>query len=571
MFRFLLFTFLLFSSLTEKPVNRTIFISPVKIPLSLSANFGELRADHFHSGLDIRTQGVTGKEVVAAASGYIYRISVSPAGFGKALYIRHPSGYSTVYAHLESFVPEISEYVKKIQYERKSFAVSLFPDKDKFPVEQGELIAFSGNSGSSGGPHLHYEVRNSSNENPVNPLLFDFGVEDNLKPVFERLIIYPQSPGTIINDGKERTELRITGGNGSYTIPGGNKVKINGPASFGIKSYDMLNNSGYKFSVHSVELSVDSTVIYRYIMDDFSFSESRYINSHIDFEIYMQKNMYYERMFLLPNNRLRVYNSVKNRGIYNFSGNKDHDVKIVIKDTEGNEATLNFQVLATLADTASIADTTDRNLMVMPFSKTNKFMSDNLVFEIPPYSLYDTCYFDYKEIKDPALPFSSLHKVHNIYTPVHKTCRLYIKPDSIPEGKTSKLLILQKNGEKNAKVIGGTYADGYVTADVRNFGDFYIGIDTIPPLISPNGFADRSDLTGRKKLAIKITDDVSGIRSYETYIDGKWALAEHDPKYNLLTYEFDPERITKGINHTFTLRVTDNKDNSSTFKCSFKW
>jgi hypothetical protein len=571
MFRFFLFTILLFSGLSEKPVNKTIFISPVKIPLSLSANFGELRADHFHSGLDIRTQGVTGKEVVAAASGYIYRIGVSPGGFGKALYVRHPSGYSTVYAHLESFVPEIAEFVKEMQYERKSFPITLFPDKEKFPVEQGELIAYSGNSGSSGGPHLHYEIRNSANENPVNPLLFDFGVEDNIKPVFEQLVIYPQSRKTIINSGRDRSEIRVTGSNGNFTIPGGNRITINGPASFGIKSYDMLNNSGYKFSVHSVELSVDSTVIYRYGMDDFSFAESRYINSHIDYEAYMQKSIYYERMFLLPNNRLRVYNNVKNRGIYNFSGLKDHNVKVVIKDTEGNQSVLNFQVLATPADTVLMADTIDSNLMVMPFGKSNKFISDSFILEIPPFSLYDTCYFDYKEIKDPALPFSSLHQVHNIYTPVHKTCRLYIKPDSIPAGKTSKLLVLQKNGGKDARVIGGEYTDGYVTAELRNFGSFYIGIDTVPPVISPNGLADKADLSGRKDIKVKITDDLSGIRSYETYIDGKWALAEYDPKYNLLIYEFDPERITKGVNHSFTLRVTDNKDNSGTFKCSFKW
>ena len=159
----------------NNPKDKSIFISPVKIPLLLSANFGELRIDHFHSGLDIKTQGVTGKEVVAAASGYIYRISVSPGGFGKALYIRHPSGYSTVYGHLDRFTPEIEEYVKAQQYEKKSYLVTLFPAKDKFPVKQGELIAYSGNSGSSAGPHLHYEIRKSESEIPVNPLLFEFG------------------------------------------------------------------------------------------------------------------------------------------------------------------------------------------------------------------------------------------------------------------------------------------------------------------------------------------------------------------------------------------------------------
>jgi len=166
---------LFFSLLDETPRDRSIFIAPLKIPLSLSANFGELRIDHFHSGLDIRTQGVTGKEVIAAASGYVYRISVSSGGFGKALYLRHPSGYSTVYAHLDRFIPEIEAYVKASQYAKKSYIITLFPSKEKFRVDQGDLIAFSGNTGSSSGPHLHYEIRKSENEVPVNPLLFDFG------------------------------------------------------------------------------------------------------------------------------------------------------------------------------------------------------------------------------------------------------------------------------------------------------------------------------------------------------------------------------------------------------------
>jgi murein DD-endopeptidase MepM/ murein hydrolase activator NlpD len=161
---------LLFNTLNDIPKDKTIFISPVKIPLALSANFGELRIDHFHSGVDIKTQGATGKEILATASGYVYRISISPGGFGNAIYLRHPAGYSTVYGHLERFTPEIDKYVKEQQYLKKTFTITLFPPKDKFPVTQGDVIGFSGNSGSSAGPHLHYEIRKSDTEAPVNPL-----------------------------------------------------------------------------------------------------------------------------------------------------------------------------------------------------------------------------------------------------------------------------------------------------------------------------------------------------------------------------------------------------------------
>ncbi|MBE3085035.1 MAG: M23 family metallopeptidase, partial [Bacteroidetes bacterium] len=249
--RFIIISILFFNTLNDNPKDKSIFISPVKIPLLLSSNFGELRIDHFHSGLDIKTQGVTGKEVIAAANGYVYRISVSPGGFGKALYVRHPSGYSTVYGHLDKFIPEIEEYVKTLQYEKRSYLVTLFPDKEKFPVRQGELIAWSGNSGSSGGPHLHYEIRKSDSELPVNPLLFEFGTGDNIEPVIERLVIYPINSHTLINNQNSIKKLNVSGGHGNYYIPAENKIVISGLAGFGIKSFDLLNNSYNKCAVYS--------------------------------------------------------------------------------------------------------------------------------------------------------------------------------------------------------------------------------------------------------------------------------------------------------------------------------
>jgi len=217
--RFLIISILFSNILSDKPKDKTLFISPVKIPLLLSANFGELRIDHFHSGIDIKTQGVTGQEIVSASFGYIYRIGVSPGGFGKALYIKHPSGYSTVYGHLDRFTPEIDEYVKERQYEKKSFLVTLYPPKEKFTVKQGDLIAYSGNSGSSGGPHLHYEIRRSENEKPVNPLVFDFGIRDNIDPVIEKLFIYPVNIQTSINGQNSVRRIDVQGGHGNFYVP----------------------------------------------------------------------------------------------------------------------------------------------------------------------------------------------------------------------------------------------------------------------------------------------------------------------------------------------------------------
>ena len=340
----LLVKFLLAASFPEKPDDRSLFISPVRIPLSLSSNFGELRTDHFHSGIDIKTQGVTGKEVVAAADGYVYRITVSPGGFGKALYLRHPNGYSTVYAHLEKFTPEIDEYLISRQYEEKSFMVTLWPPKERFRFEQGDVIAYSGNSGSSSGPHLHYEIRKSDGEIPVNPFLFEFGISDRIKPVIDRLVIYPISKNTLINNQNKTLKLDVSGGNGKFSLSSKNKISISGPAGFGFRAYDFINNTGNRFSVHSIQLKIDNMQVFNYVMDEFSYNETRYVNSHIDYETYMRDNIYIERAYRLPNDRLSVYRDLTDRGIINFTGNSSHTIELTVSDLHGNKSVLSFDV-----------------------------------------------------------------------------------------------------------------------------------------------------------------------------------------------------------------------------------
>jgi hypothetical protein len=570
--RILLISILFINKLGEEPKDDTIFTSPVQIPLSLSANFGELRQDHFHSGLDIRTQGVTGKEVIAAASGYVYRISVSPGGFGKALYLRHPSGYSTVYGHLDKFIPEIEEYVVSRQYEDRSYMITLWPSKDRFRFNQGDIIAYSGNTGSSSGPHLHYEIRKSEEEIPVNPLLFKFGIEDNYEPIIEKLVIYPAGRKTSINNQSKPLKINVTGGNGNYYLASKNEITINGPAGFGLKTYDLLNNSYSKCSVYSIELKIDSLPVYNYLMDAFSFNESRYINSHIDYETYLKENVYIERAFVLPNDKLSVYHDLVNKGIFNFKDDRKHHIEIIVTDINNNRSVLSFFVKSTSTPKQEVSDGPyENNIVIMPYNRNNKFVSKNVTVNIPAGVLYDTLRFEFSKISGNPDMYSDIYRIHNRYTPVHKPYNLSIKPGRIPMGKESKLLIVQIADELKRNPLATTWVNGTLMSNPNSFGTFYVGIDTVPPVISVNGLTEGANLSGKTEFRIKISDDISGIKSYEPQIDGKWALFEYDQKNNLLTYRFDSKRITKGIKHTLSLMVADNCGNISTMNREFVW
>jgi len=548
------------------------------IPVFLSGTFGELRANHFHSGIDIRTQGVTGHKVYAVERGYVSRISVSSGGFGNALYITHPNGYTSVYGHLDAFCDKIAEFVKLQQYTQERFALNLNLDSDQIPVKRGELIAFSGNTGSSGGPHLHLEIRDTKTEETINPLLYGFGVKDNVPPVIQRLAVYPIGEGSTVNGSTDKLIVELEKSGDSYRIAGGKKISAMGKVAFGIEAYDQITGSANRCGPYNIRLWIDSTMIFSQTMERFSFDETRYINSLIDYEYFINHRIRFNRMYIEPNNRLSVYDRHKNRGIVSFPDSAKHTALAVVSDYHGNSSRLNFS-FERLPEKIHfpLFPTKNSEFMNFPTGISVWYQNDfnythhGIRVVIPADALYDDINFTCTASAKPKGLYSKTYKIHERGTPLHKAMTIEISADSLPERLREKALMVLIEPDGRRFSAGGAYRDGAVRTQSSVFGEFAIGVDTVPPRITPVNIKNGADMRASKNIRFKIKDDFSGIHNFNGWIDGQWALFEYDAKNDLLFYNFDADRLSKNTQHSLELKITDNKGNTCEYKAKFTW
>ena len=549
---------------SQKIDDNLAITNPLKPPYFFAGDFGELRPSHFHSGLDFRTQGRTGLPVFAAKDGYISRIGVSPTGYGNALYMIHPDGTTTVYGHLLKFHPKIQEYLKEKQYDRESFQINLTISSGEFQFKRGEVIAWSGNSGSSGGPHLHFEIRNTNSERALNPLFCKLGIKDNSAPKIISLYVYPLSESS--NIGNERIKKRFETVNlpGGYRLKNNASIEVFGKIGFGIQAEDYFNGTGLKCGIYSASLFCDKQEIFGFKMSDFLFDDSRYANAQGDFEEHIRSNRWVERLFRLPGNFLDIYSPLINNGIINIDDAKSHDFEIIISDAFKNKAILKFR---------TISKKSHLPLKIIPvtkeflFDKESSFENDKIRIKIPKGALYENLKFVWKSSPKPSGCYSELYQVNSRFVPVHIPYSLSIKVADIPRNLEDKILIVSidpTNGRK--KAIGGEYSRGWISVKTNVMGNFSVALDQTPPLITPLSIKNEKTLTDPSKVQFRISDDLSGIKSYRGEIDGKWVLFEYDEKMGLLSYTFDPDRITFKKSHLLKLVVTDNRDNGSEYK-----
>jgi len=566
-----LFSILLFSynAGSQDTYPKGYFRSPVDFPILLSGTFGELRGTHFHSGIDIKTNGHNGAKIHAIADGYISRIKISAFGFGKTLYITHPNGYVSVYAHLDRFNKELAGHTKKKHYEEESFELNIFPEKNSLNVKKGEVIGYSGNSGYSFGPHLHFEIREEATQKPLNPLFFGFEVKDYIRPKITSLTVYPAARGVKVNGKTEPSSYDTEGWGEKYRLPGKDTVQVTGPVYLGVETHDLLNDAGNKNGVYSVEFQKSGETVFLFRAESFSFSETRYINSLIDYGKYVDKGQKIIRSKIDPNNLLSMYGNF-GEGIIAFEEEGLTKLAVEVKDINGNISRLVFHVSYDGSETSRqyAISASPENGSIFRYDKTNLFENRDIKLEIPYGALYDSFEFTYDTLPAVEGSFSAIHRVHNDHIPLHTYCNLALR---IPAGLSDKLkqkcLLAKVDEEGIFTTAGGEYNNGYITAAIREFGDYTIVADITPPEIIPLKYAGYKSVQGLKRISFKIKDELSGIKEYRGELNGDWVLMEYDAKNDLLFYDID-ERMKKGLNN-FRLVVADMKGNESEY--STKW
>ncbi len=547
----------------QKKYPKKVFIAPVDYKMTLSGTFGELRSNHLHSGIDIRTDAKIGKKIYAIADGYVSRIKVSPFGFGKAVYIRHSNGYTSVYGHLNRFTKEISRYTKEQQYKKKSFAVDLYLKPGQIEVHQGEVIAFSGNSGSSQGPHLHFEIRESASQKPLNPLLFGFEIKDYTRPKIKGIKIYPLTKRAKINGKHKALEVKAAGWGEKHRPADGKTIRVSGEIGFGINTYDLLNDAPNKNGVYEVSLFIDSKLIYQHQFEKFSFAETRYVNSLIDYAHYIDHKRRYQRSIHDPGNKISVIKKAVNDGSILFDADKVHELEYVVKDVYGNVSRFKCKLKASKADAAKPEPKKGANWF--DYAKANSINQDDLSLNFKAGTFYTSFNFYLKKMKASKDYYSDLFHIHKEQVPVHKSFKIKIKTKKLPAKLQSKALIVCLNG-KDPNPKGGKFVDGFVETTSKELGKYAIMVDTKPPKITALNIHNGKKIKGYKKISFKVKDDLSGINKYVGKLNGKWILVEFDPKTDKMFYLVD-SRMKKGKNK-FELMVEDDRGNQANYSAT---
>lgn len=554
---FLLFIFLSGTVFSQINIPTDYFSNPIKIPLILSGSFGELRSNHFHSGIDIKTQQREGIAIYAPADGYVKRIKISHYSYGKALYIQHPNGYTTVYAHLKNYDGKIQEHVKQQQYNKETYTLELFPEASLLPVKKGDLIGYTGNSGSSGGPHLHFEIRDS-NSRPMNPMLFGIEIPDTKKPIITTVFAYPISKDAQVNQSQNPVKLRlILQKDGSYKTE--SCIAI-GTIGFGISAIDQQNGASNKNGVYTIKTTFNGEGKFSVDFKKFSFAETRYLNRYIDYEYFKTNRSRIQKLFRQSNNPLSIITQEDEDGYITVEDGFESIYTIEVNDFKNNKIKISIPIIGKEQEIKKPRDSVRTEDFIYANQGTSITKGKFSVY-IPADALYENAYLDIQATSDTL-------KIHKDIVPLHKKMTIYADASNYNDQDLDQLYIGRLN-YKGDPYYTKTYRKGSkLSAKTKTFGSYILVADTTAPTIKPHNFTSKKWISKNKTLKIKVEDDLSGISSYRATINGNFILMEYNYKKDVLTYDFDDKIISETENN-LKLIVVDNVGNSATFETTF--
>ncbi|MBX7109433.1 MAG: M23 family metallopeptidase [Chitinophagales bacterium] len=536
------------------------FRNPMDIPITLSANFGEIRTNHFHTGFDMRTNAETGYKVYASADGVISRIKVAAGGFGNALYITHPNGYMTVYGHLDRFNDAIAAYVKQQQYAKQSFEVDLFPDGSKFPVKKSDLIAYSGNSGASGGPHLHFEIRDASGETyPLNPATF-YTLQDTIAPKITALYLYAPGKTTGL---PVQYPIKKTGT--GYRLVKDSVIVNDAVMGVALEAADYMNRAANDYGVFEYEVKLDGKIIYDVRFDRMDFANGRYVNAFTDYRVKQTSGKNIQRLFRLPGDHNNIYHDLVNDGKMLLADSMYHEVEVTATDAYRNYTSLLFHVKFIPSGKSVVSSAATKR--IFSFNQPNNFAADSIQLNLPADILYEDLEFSYAATLGSKGRYSATHRVQDANTPVHDSYEIRILPRKIPPALRSKAVIAYDEGKGVSGTKTTRWDGNWLVAKAREFGYFYVLLDTTAPKIAPVNLKQNQVLTGNN-IRFTISDDLSGIVSYKGMLDGQWMLMEYDPKNNRL--QCTPDKQLSAGEHSLQITVADDVKNESVYVLKFK-
>lgn len=551
-----LILFLFFSKpiFSQVKINNN-FRSPIGIPIALSGNFGELRSNHFHTGIDIKTNGTINYKVYSIESGYVSRINISHWGYGKAIYIDHPNGYTSIYAHLDHFPEKIEKIIRKEQYNLKKETLTYYLDSLAIKFEKGEVIAYSGNTGGSSGPHLHFEIRETISEHPVNPQLFNFNISDNKSPVIEKLKLYVFDNKDFSPNFKEKY-FNLIGKENQFFLKYDSVISLKkGFFGFGLKAFDNYDNSNNKCGIYSIEMLVDGQLKYELFFDEIDFETNREINIHKDFKAYQNKREKTHKLFIHPKNDLQIYNRKLGNGLLCFKDTLQHKIKILVKDLNKNSSELNFYVQNKLPK--SCGDYLENS---KPF--INKFYSldSQMVITIDSNSLFDNV------VIEPVIK-GDVYTFKNKFIPVKSNFILAMKLNDSQLNNADQLFIgyFKKNGNVINK--NGFVSNGFISAELNSFRDYKIFLDNSPPIIKHA--INNMQKNNNQELIFTITDSKSGVDVYNVFIDDNWVLSKFSHKNNKLKVQLDKYSNILSGKHRCRIEALDELKNKSFLEFEF--